>query len=588
MTSLYYSIDITQRSINGTIFRGYIVVNSTTITAFYKDFSYGVNILASGTNIFNADNIFSNNNFSYNGTTITTFPFLANTYQGTAWNLYYDTPTQRIAYRNSLGEWVDLPDDFNFTFISIPKLPVVIQPIPFCVQNNKLTCMEAAFTQKGNKRFDSGALVTQISKAMRYSQVQRMPKNSICIAQPPPAPPVVENTTSHFKSLIWINTLTTNFSFPDNGGSQIPGEHIACSYNGQYVTIVSNSDIPSNNICGIYVSSNYGVTFQPVVQANVHYNTADTFFMHSISVSYTGQYQFAVTNGRSSSSIGVYYSNTYGTTWNQFLYTANPGISVSNLRWSQCTCISPSGQYMFAGGGGSGDGYGTGSGTGPGTGNGGWYDYYSNDYGATWKPAGSISDRISCTMNPNTFDVISVVNFNSAYNSFPGLFLKINQTKLPTNQTSSPPNNEIPSSPPDSNSRPFKITSDDNANVFMIAVNNVYHQLNNGLPDPNQDFLNPTLPMYGYYSSDSGSTYGGAITLPGAFLHIAYNSSGTRLWACSNSTVYYSKNNGTSWYILTTDIIDIYGMALSRDGQHLYLMEKASTNKIYRANISAF
>jgi hypothetical protein len=122
----------------------------------------------------------------------------------------------------------------------------------------------------------------------------------------------------------------------------------------------------------------------------------------------------------------------------------------------------------------------------------------------------------------------------------------------------------------------------------MIAVNNVYHQLNNGLPDPNQDFLNPTLPMYGYYSSDSGSTYGSAITLPGAFLHIAYNSSGTRLWACSNSTVYYSKNNGTSWYTLTTDIIDIYGMALSRDGQHLYLMEKASTNKIYRANVSAF
>jgi hypothetical protein len=580
MTSLYYSIDITQRSINGTIFRGYIVVDSTTdvITTFYKDLDFGVNILASGTNILNADNTFLINNFSYNGTTITTFPFLANTYQGTAWNLYYDTPTQRIAYRNYLGEWIDLPDDYNFTFISVPKLPVVIQPIPFCAQNNKLTCMKTTFTQKGNKRFDSDGLVTQISKAMRYSQVQRMPKNSICIAQPAIKPPVVENTVSQFKSLTLIYTLTTYFSFPDNGGSQIPGEHIACSYNGQYVTIVCNSDIPSNNICGIYVSSNYGVTFQPILPANVSYSTTDTFFMHSVSVSYTGQYQFAVTNGRSSSSIGVYYSDTYGSTWNRFLY--NNTISVSNLRWSQCTCISPSGQYMFAGGGGSGDGYGTGSGTGPGTGIGGWYDYYSNDYGATWQVAGNISDRISCTMNPNTFDVISVVNFNSAYNSFPGLFLKTNQTKLPINETTI--------NPPDTNSRPFKITSDDNSNVFMIAVNNVNHQLNNGLLDPNQDFLNPTPPMYGYYSSDSGSTYGSAIILPGAFLHIAYNSSGTRLWACSNSTVYYSKNNGTSWYTLTTNIIDIYGMALSRDGQHLYLMEEASTNKIYRANVSAF
>jgi hypothetical protein len=582
MPTLYYSIDITQRSINGTIFRGYIVVNSTTnvITAFYKDFNFGVNILAYGTNIFNADNIFLNNNFSYNGTTIATFPILANTYQGTAWNLYYDAPTQRIAYRNSLGEWIDLPDDYNFTFISIPKLPVVVQPIPFCVQNNnKLTCMKTVFTQKGNKRFDSGSLVTQISKSMRYAQVQRMPKNSICVAQPAVKPPIVENTVSQFKSLILINTLITNFSFPGSGGSQIPGQYIACSYNGQYVTIVCKTDILSNNTYGIFVSSNYGVTFQPILTANVHY-TPDNFYMHSVSVSYTGQYQFAVTNGTSSSSIGVYYSNTFGATWNQFLYTANNGINVSSLRWSQCTCISPSGQYMFAGGGGSGDGYGTGSGTGPGTGTGGWYDYYSNDYGATWQVAGGISDRISCTMNPNTFDVISVVNFNSAVTSFPGLFLKTNQTNLPINETTS--------LPPDSNSRPFKITSDDNSNVFMIAINNVNHQLNNGLLDPDQDFLNPTTPMYGYYSSDSGNTYGGAITLPGAFLHIAYTSSGNRLWACSHNVVYYSKNNGTSWYTLTTNIDDIYGMALSRDGQHLYLMEQARTNNIYRANISAF
>jgi hypothetical protein len=293
--------------------------------------------------------------------------------------------------------------------------------------------------------------------------------------------------------------------------------------------------------------------------------------MHSVSVSKTGQYQIVTSNGTASRSIGVYYTNDYGSSWNQFLYPLVNGISVSNLRWSQCTCISPSGKFMFAGGGGSGDGFDGGIGSGVG----GWYDFYSNDYGANWQSAGSISDRISCTMNANTFDVISIVNFNSLTNSFPGKILKINQTQTSIVETTS--------QPPNINSRPFRITSDDNSNVFMIAINNINHTSS----DPNQDFINPTTPMYGFYSSDFGNTYGNPILLPGAFIRIAYNSLGSRIWACSQSAVYYSKNNGTSWYTLTTTITDIYDMALSKDGLHLYLIENVGNN-IYRANVSAF
>lgn len=577
---LYYSINITQRDINNLIFSGFIVVDSTThiITAFYRDLIFTDNIIAPLTNNLNADNLFLNKIFSYNGTTITTFPFLAKTYQGTAWNLYYDTTTYRIAYRNYSGEWVDLPNDFVFDYISFPNLPVVIQPIPFCAQPNKINCMKTALTQKDNKRFNTVGNVTKISKAMRYSQVQRMPKNSICIAQPAIPLQIVENTVSQFKSLKLINNLVTNFSFPDNHGSQIPGQYIACSYNGQYITIVCNSDNISNNKYGIYVSNDYGTTFKSITEQNVFY-TPNTFFMYSISVSYTGQYQFAVSNGRSSTSIGVYYSNNYGVSWNQFLYGSSNGITTNNLRWSQCTCISPTGQYMFAGGGGSGDGF-----NGTGSGIGGWYDYYSNNYGVSWQFTNSLSDRISCTMNTTTFDVVSVVNFNSATNSFPGLFLKTNQTKNPIIETTI--------SPPDSNSRPFRITSDDNSNVFMIAVNNINHQINDSIPDPNQDFINPTTPMFGYYSSDFGNTYHKVPQLPDTFTFIEYNSTGTRLWACSPTTVYYSKNNGTSWYTLTTNIADIYGMALSKDGLHLYLIEQNhvnnSGNNIFRANVSAF
>jgi len=534
--------------------------------------------LASGTNILNADNKFLNNNFSYNGTTITAFPILANTYNGTAWNLYYDTSTTRIAYCNYSGEWIDLPDDFNFIFVSILKHPVVIQPIPFCVQTN-LNCMNSALTQKDNKRFNSGGNVTKLSKSMRYSQVQNMPKNRICLAQPPVVIPVVENTISKFKSLKLINNLVTKFSLPLNPGSQINGQYIACSYNGQYVTIVCKSDIASGNNYGIFLSNNYGDSFTPVTSNQINYSL-NTFNMHSVSVSQSGKYQFVVSNGETSSSIGVYYTNNYGATWSRFLYPSINGIVTNNLRWSQCTSISPSGQYMFAGGGGSGDGFDGGIGSGIG----GWYDFYSNDYGASWHVTDSISDRISCTMNTNTFDVISIVNFNSTNNSFPGKLLKTNQTKYPILETTIPH--------PDSNNRPFRITSDNNSNVFMITVNNINHQNSNNIPDKNQDFINPTTPMYGYYSSNFGNTFGNAIVLPDAFISIAYNFSGSRLWACTHTTVYYSKNNGTSWYTLLTNISDIYNMTLSKDGLHLYLIEQIpvnnSGNNIYRANVSAF
>jgi hypothetical protein len=73
------------------------------------------------------------------------------------------------------------------------------------------------------------------------------------------------------------------------------------------------------------------------------------------------------------------------------------------------------------------------------------------------------------------------------------------------------------------------------------------------------------------YSSNGGVTFTTG-TLPTGFTFIFY--SGSTLWGCSSTTIYYSTNNGVSW---TSSIqpMTIRCMAVSFDNTHLYIL---STN----------
>lgn len=602
----YYSISIKNKIDNTKVFNGIFVIQSNTIQQVYNEYNYTNNILVSG-NVYNlpSDNSFINGHLSYAGIIVSTIPYLDAIYHGTAWNIYYDlslnvvSPITRMAYRNFNQEWVMLDGNYLITLTgttTLPSPPIITAPIPYCsktkcvnvnelneTNQNSSNRVKGSLTQKDNKKFNTSFNNTGISKKMRFSQVLQMPKNSVCSGKTQITTIVVTDSETRYaslKTLYQINLNNTdillNFSYPgqafgsDQGGSQITGSYIATNLNGQYVTIVANNLI--------YVSNNGGVSFS---KANIiTFVTTNTYSnMHSVSISDNGRYQFATSNG-SNGNNGVYYSNDYGNNWTFKPYYTNNNIAPSNLRWSQCTCISPSGQYMFAGGGGSGDGF-------DGTNNyinnvlctGGWYNFYSSDYGNSWTNSNTISDRISCGMNPNTLDVFSTVNFNSAYNVYSGLILQTNLISYPNTEIQILPFNDF--------SRPFKIAFDYHSNVFVTAINTVYN-LNN----LNNDFIHPSTPMYGYHSDNGGSSFSSAIVLPAPFIFISYNSSGSRLWGCNESTLFYSKDHGYTWFTLYTQLTDIYGFALSKDGNYIYIFTRyynlPNTNYIFKANVSGF
>jgi hypothetical protein len=95
---------------------------------------------------------------------------------------------------------------------------------------------------------------------------------------------------------------------------------VSISGSGQYQTALNNSSF----IRGIYISSNYGVTWNRVVSSGV---------WKSVSLSSSGQYQTATLQNGS-----IYSSSNYGITWNQVASSPrNPSVS-----------LSASGQYQTA------------------------------------------------------------------------------------------------------------------------------------------------------------------------------------------------------------------------------------------------
>jgi len=118
----------------------------------------------------------------------------------------------------------------------------------------------------------------------------------------------------------------------------------ALSSTGQYQLVCdysANPTITGNPNSGyLYLSSNYGATWTPILSTNGIGN------WQQVSISATGQYQFACSNTKTAApSNGLYISTNYGVTWTCVFYdnqNSNPGGFYS-------VATSSSGEFYIAG-----------------------------------------------------------------------------------------------------------------------------------------------------------------------------------------------------------------------------------------------
>lgn len=116
MANSWYSINISSGSTGKTILNGYFSVNNITnvIQKFYNANNIGVNILDYTDDDYGANYIFTNNDFTYGGTTITSIPALDAQYNAIEWNLWINNG---LSYRNYPHNWYDLPSgEYIYTF----------------------------------------------------------------------------------------------------------------------------------------------------------------------------------------------------------------------------------------------------------------------------------------------------------------------------------------------------------------------------------------------------------------------------------------------------------------------------------------
>jgi hypothetical protein len=300
------------------------------------------------------------------------------------------------------------------------------------------------------------------------------------------------------------------FTLNTNGYSGAPlGNYIACSSDGKYVTIACD--------LAIYVSSNYGVSF-----------TKNTFtdYMYAVAVSSTGQYQLVVTNGNNN--IGYYKSSNYGTSWTNFNAFNGPNLG----RFLQCVCMSSNGKYQYIGGGG-------------GT---GWSSYYSTDFGSTFTSFGEITNRVSCTINDSTSQVITYQKTNTTH----GLYTVTLSSTPPLTETL--------------------------MTYSISGVGNLEYEpmTSNG---NNIVFVNNSTNMF-YYSSDYGQTFSTYLTKIDSnntntdiyVKFVCYNSN-NNLVASDGTNIYLSLTNSTTWQSFNPNFANtICSICVSKNSPYIYIL----------------
>ena len=246
--------------------------------------------------------------------------------------------------------------------------------------------------------------------------------------------------------------------------------------------------------------------------------------VYSIAMSSTGQYQATTSTGSNSGDINV--SNNYGVTWTT-PFTTNYNLG----RWPSSVCMDSTGQFMFVGGGGSA----------------GLNSYSSKNFGVTWTivSGSAIANRQGSAINNYTRNVISTRNVRLYY----------------VTDLSGTPTETLGAALPVGGA--WRIATDGSNNLIYTNRDNT---------------------GYGY-SSNFGATFTTGNT-PVTFISIAYSS--TTLWACSNTTIYYSTNNGTSWTSLPTQPKIIRSMTVSTDNNCLYVVYTDGSIHLRRTNHLSF
>ena len=335
--------------------------------------------------------------------------------------------------------------------------------------------------------------------------------------------------------MYWNNTINADFN---NIFKPLPVLTLLNSYSmtftlsnvsnsppGQYIATNSTGQYVTIGCdLNFFVSNDYGLSFTVVSVANN---------IFCVTMSSSGQYQYACSTGVPA--CYLYVSSNYGVSW-----LAAQAVTGDNFgRWTQAVACDATGQYIITADGGQ---FGNNS------------QYYSKNFGVNWTNVSNadVYTRGSCTINNTTFMSYALTGPNPYYQpilfSYDLAAATVSEVIAVTNM-------------------PYMgkwITSSGNGSkLFYTNVNNQGFYSSTGLP----------------------SGFGSALTLPDTFVSVWYNSAGTYLWGASSTTIYYSKDNGSSWTSISTSLTNIYGVNISSNNNYLYLVTQ--TGSVYKLDISS-
>lgn len=330
------------------------------------------------------------------------------------------------------------------------------------------------------------------------------------------------------------NTFTENNNYYNNT-YVMNIMSVACSVDFNYISMGINNNYTSYNF---YQSNDSGNTFtnDPLEQPYLS-NNKNKFWYNSMSGS--GQYQIALSYGKSINQSGYstavnYFctSNDYGTTWQQLTYDTSGQYTTS--------CMSYTGQYQvvvkFLNNSTS-------------------YVYFSTDYGASFTPFSNLitnTNLIGCAMSGDG-QVITVGSDQRLYYS-----LDQGNTWYQSTVT-------INSNP---YYQPFGNISSSYTGQYQVATSGfVYNNIYAGTAT--------TSPKYGYYSNDYGKTWNVIpinITTSIIYLSVSISNLGQymaiNLSTFANNVSYYyyylSSDYGETWNLSYTIINNAtYGIAMT-------------------------
>lgn len=294
--------------------------------------------------------------------------------------------------------------------------------------------------------------------------------------------------------------------------------NMSCSADGKYVYAATNNTNPPTN--GIYVSSDYGVTFVKTTAPNSAWN--------GLCVCRNGEMVYAAINGGQ-----VYKTGDYGATW-------------------QILSASPSSDWYIMGGSETGKYVVSVSSS---------YVRVSKDGGATWANVSTVNSTFNYTWIPRMGQyVYALTNGGKIHRMGTGANL-----------------GDMVACPSGTYTTGYKWKG---TNTMAVAYNSgqqwvsVAANQRGGKYVLACDFVSGTVAM----STNYGVTWAAAPGLPtGSWQRVALSADGRYMYAANfGSTIWWSSNFGSTWTTYSIATGQWYGLETSSDGQ--YVAASFSTN----------